>query len=178
MLLSICNSVSITSCINKLTESVWGAPLELHWLISSLGFRKQAYSKSPCCCSTNGMLMTLSWFSPPGQKVNACSTQPIQQWHSPANLNTTDYLFLMSLLNAPILEYRLWSTINPCFLDHTHGGGSFCSLWRKMNLIKSLVYHALMSCSKAKLFDKFNFIKTTLLKNGYPKDIITSTIKQ
>ena len=62
---SMCNSVTITPCTNKLTESVWEASFEPHLQISLLGFRKQDYSKSPIChCSTDGMLMTLLWFSP------------------------------------------------------------------------------------------------------------------
>ena len=34
-----------------------------------------------------------------------------------------------------------------------------------------------MRCSKPKLGDELNFIKKTLLKNGYPEDVITNPIK-
>ena len=96
---------------------------------------------------------------------------------SSANSNPTAYLSLMSLLSTPILAYRFRFTVNARLLDRTHSGGSFCLLRRKINLIKTLVHRALIICSKAKLSEELNFILMTLLKNGYPEDITTSTIK-
>ena len=37
--------------------------------------------------------------------------------------------------------------------------------------------NSLMIWSKPKLTDELDFIKKTLLKNGYPQDVITNTIK-
>ena len=39
---------------------------------------------------------------------------------------------------------------------------------RKINLIKTLVYRALMISSKCYLDDEIKFIRSTLSKNGYP----------
>ena len=47
---------------------------------------------------------------------------------------------------------------------------------RKINLIKTLVHSALI-CSKPKLANELDFIKMTLLKNGYPEVTITNTIR-
>ena len=55
--------------------------------------------------------------------------------------------------------------------------GSFCSPRRKINFINTLVHRALMICTKVKFADEFDFIKTTLLKNELPKDVITNTIR-
>ena len=54
---------------------------------------------------------------------------------------------------------------------------SFCPPRRKINLIKTWVHHALMICAKPKLANNLDFIKKTLLKNRYPKDVITNTIR-
>ena len=124
----MCNSVSITTCTNKLKESVWGVPFEPHWWIPLLGFKRQDNSKlSTCRCSTNGTLMTFSWFSLPGQKVDTSSTQSnnyIQSWHSPVNLKT-QLNILWCLCWAPQFWSKLRSIINLHLLDHTHGGGRF-----------------------------------------------------
>ena len=45
---------------------------------------------------------------------------------------------------------------------------SFCPQQHKINLIKTLVYHALMILSKCFLGDEIKFIKSTLSKNGHP----------
>ena len=47
----------------------------------------------------------------------------------------------------------------------------------KINFTKTLVHRALIICSKPKLTDELKFIKKTLLKNEFPKDVITNTIK-
>ena len=48
---------------------------------------------------------------------------------------------------------------------------------RKINLIKTLVQCDSMICSKSKLTDELNFIKTALLKNRYPGDRFTTPLR-
>ena len=53
---------------------------------------------------------------------------------------------------------------------------SFCPQQRKINLIKSLFYRALMISSKCFLGDEIKFIKSTLSKNGYPLSVLDSVV--
>ena len=52
---------------------------------------------------------------------------------------------------------------------------SFCSQHCKINLIKTLIYRALMISSKCFLGDEIKF-KSTLSKNGYPLSILDSVV--
>ena len=53
---------------------------------------------------------------------------------------------------------------------------SFCPQQRKINLIKTLVYRALMISSKCFLGDEIKFIKSTLSKNGYTLSVLDSVV--
>ena len=53
---------------------------------------------------------------------------------------------------------------------------SFCPLQRKINLIKTLVYRALMISSKCFLGDEIKSIKSTSSKNGYPLSVLDSVV--
>ena len=56
--------------------------------------------------------------------------------------------------------------------------GPFCPHRRKINLIKTLVHRAFMICSKSKLANELEYFKLTLLRNGYPEEVITSIIRR
>ena len=77
------------------------------------------------------------------------------------------------------MNFSLQMTIycKPMFTGSDTWWGSFCPSRCKINLIKILVHCALMICFKPKLAYELDFIKKTLLKNGYPEDVITYTIK-
>ena len=49
---------------------------------------------------------------------------------------------------------------------------------RKISLIKTLVYRALMMCSKTKLGSELDKIKQMLFENGYLADVLLSCISQ
>ena len=53
---------------------------------------------------------------------------------------------------------------------------SFCPQQRKINLIKTLVYRALMISSKCFLGDEIKFIKSTLSKSGYPLSVLDGVV--
>ena len=53
---------------------------------------------------------------------------------------------------------------------------SFCPQQRKINLIKTLVYRALMISFKCFLDDEIEFIRSTLSKNGYPLSVLDSVV--
>ena len=87
-------------------------------------------------------------------------------------------LFLLDILvNRTNFDIQTSVYHKPSFIGSYTRWGSFFPFRRKSNLIKELVHRALMICSKQKLADDLKCIKTTLLKNGYPEDIITTTIR-
>ena len=53
---------------------------------------------------------------------------------------------------------------------------SFCDKRRKINLIKTLVHRANIICSVDKLPSEIEFIKSTLMTNGYPEGIINRVL--
>ena len=53
---------------------------------------------------------------------------------------------------------------------------SFCDKRRKVNLIKTLIHRAKVICSPEKLPSEIEFIKSTLMSNGYPEGIINRAI--
>ena len=55
---------------------------------------------------------------------------------------------------------------------------SFCPQQRKINLIKTFVYRALMISSKCFLGHEIKFIKSTLSKNGYPLSVLSSVVNE
>ena len=55
---------------------------------------------------------------------------------------------------------------------------SFCPKQGKVNLVKTLIHRALMICSKSKLHAELEKLKTILLDNGYPEDVILSNTKE
>ena len=79
-------------------------------------------------------------------------------------VHKTPIAFLTSVYRKPIFSglYTRWD--------------SFCPQQCKINLIKTLVYHALMISSKCFLGDEIKFIKSTLSKNGYPLSVLDSVV--
>ena len=65
----------------------------------------------------------------------------------------------------------------PTFTGHYIHWNSFSPKARKINLIKTLVYRALMICSDTKLDSELDTIKQLLIDSGYPKDVLISYIK-
>ena len=53
---------------------------------------------------------------------------------------------------------------------------SFCAKKHKINLIRSLVHRAVKICSPATLKDEFDNLRRILTNNGYPLDVINTTI--
>ena len=53
---------------------------------------------------------------------------------------------------------------------------SFCPQQRKINLIKTLIYRALMISSKSFLDDEIEFFRSTLSKNGYPLSVLDGVV--
>lgn len=89
-----------------------------------------------------------------------------------SSLPFLDVLVSRSSLGLLTFVYR-----KPTFTSLYTRWDSFCPVKRKINLIKTLIYRALMICSKAKLDDELKFITTTLCKNAYPLNIVESIIK-
>ena len=54
---------------------------------------------------------------------------------------------------------------------------SFCAKQIKINLINTLVHRALMICSEPKLNLELAEIKSTLINNGYPEDLISACFR-
>ena len=73
--------------------------------------------------------------------------------------------FLTSVYRKPTFSgtYQKWS--------------SFVPLNRKLNLISMLTHRALCICSKQKLSDELQKIRTILQSNGYPSSVIESRIR-
>ena len=64
----------------------------------------------------------------------------------------------------------------PTFTDQYLRWESFSSLKRKISLIFTLVYRALMICIKRRLNGEIGRIKKILPENGYPKNVINAQI--
>ena len=65
----------------------------------------------------------------------------------------------------------------PTFTGQYVRWNSFCDKRRKKNLIKTLIHRAMMICSKERLSSELEYIKSTLINNGYPERIISKIIK-
>jgi len=76
-----------------------------------------------------------------------------------------DYEFSTSVYRKPTFtgQYLHWN--------------SFSRHKRKINIIGTLVHRAFMVCSKGKLDPELDKILSILLENGYPENLIKSTIK-
>ena len=74
--------------------------------------------------------------------------------------------FLTSIFRKPrfVGQYICWNSFSP--------------ETRKISLIKTSAYRALMIYSKTKLGSELNKIKQLLIKNGYPTDVLLSCINQ
>lgn len=66
----------------------------------------------------------------------------------------------------------------PTFTGQYIRWNSFCDSRRKLNLIKTLINRATSICSKEKLNDELEFLKSTLMSNGYPEGVIRKTFRQ
>ena len=66
----------------------------------------------------------------------------------------------------------------PTFTGNYLRWNSFSPKKRKINLIGTLVHRAFLICSKSKLESELGKIRSILLQNGYPDDVINSTFKQ
>ena len=66
----------------------------------------------------------------------------------------------------------------PTFTGEYIRWNSFSPITRKINRIKTLVYRALMICSKTELDSELDTIKQLLMDNGHPEDVLVSCIKE
>ena len=66
----------------------------------------------------------------------------------------------------------------PTFTGQYINWASYCPLQRKINLILALVHRALVICSKAKLNEELQFIKSIFEDNGYPESLVKSVINR
>jgi len=87
----------------------------------------------------------------------------------------------------PILDVKIEKDTNkfltsvyrkPTFIGHYTRWDSFGPPKRKTNLIGTLALRALKICSKNKLQQELDYIKSILRDNGYPKNIINSSISK
>ena len=78
----------------------------------------------------------------------------------------TDSKFLTSIYRKPTFtgQYLRWNSFSP--------------RKRKINLIGTLVHRAVMICSKSRLDSELTKIRSILLQNGYPENVINSAFKQ
>jgi hypothetical protein len=74
--------------------------------------------------------------------------------------------------------YTTYVYRKPTFTGQYIRWDSFCDKRRKLNLIKCLVHRAKRICSADKLHFELEFIKTTLMNNGYPKGTIQKIMKR
>ena len=65
----------------------------------------------------------------------------------------------------------------PTFTGHYIRWSSFCAKRRKLNLIACLVHRAIKICSTGKLDDELDRIRSILASNGYPRNVVDSSIK-
>ena len=75
-----------------------------------------------------------------------------------------DHEFVTSTYRKPTLtgQYIRWNF--------------FCPMKRKTNLISTLVYRALVICSKSTLQNELSNIRTILINSGYPETVINTAI--
>lgn len=75
-------------------------------------------------------------------------------------------------------DHRFFTSVyrKPTFTGQYVRWNSFCPKKRKLNLIGTLVHRALVICSPNKLPGELDNIRNILVDNGYPIDIVNSTI--
>ena len=86
--------------------------------------------------------------------------------------------FLDVLVERRDSEFATSVYRKPTFTGQYLRWNSFSLHKRKINLIGTLVHRAFMICSKGKLDPEFDKILSILLENGYPENLIKSTIKR
>ena len=86
--------------------------------------------------------------------------------------------FLDVLVTKTSSSYHTSIYRKPTFTGLYTRWDSFCPKKRKINLIWTLAHRALMICSKLKLDEELETITDILSKNGYPLDVIRSTIQK
>ena len=86
--------------------------------------------------------------------------------------------FLDVLVERHDSEFLTLVYRKPTFTGQYLHWNSFSSQKRKINLIGTLVHRAFMICSKSKLDQKLDKIRSILLKNGYPEHVINSAFKR
>ena len=74
--------------------------------------------------------------------------------------------------------YTTYVYRKPTFTGQYIRWDSFCDKRRKLNLIKCLVHRAKRICSADKLDFELEFIKATLMNNGYPEGTIQKIMKR
>ena len=86
----------------------------------------------------------------------------------------------------PFLDVKIEKSTNECLTSFYRkptftrlytNWNSFEPTKRKTNLVGTLVHRALNICSKSKLQEELNQIRSILLQNGYPEIVINSSIK-
>ena len=102
-----------------------------------------------------------------------------------ADLFFTQLNSMHSSLKFPFLDVFVYKT-STAFLTSVYRKPTFSGLYTrwdsfypqqcKINLIKTLVYCALMISSKCFLGDEVKFIKSTLSKNGYPLSVLDGVV--
>ena len=86
--------------------------------------------------------------------------------------------FLDVLVERRDSEFSTSVYRKPTFTGQYLRWNSFSPHKRKINLICTLVHRAFMICSKGKLVPELDKVLSILLENGYPENLIKSTIKQ
>ena len=86
--------------------------------------------------------------------------------------------FLDVLVERRDSEFSTSVYRKPTFTGQYLRWNSFSPHKQKINLIGTLVHRAFMICSKGKLDPELDKIVSILLENGYPENLIKSTIKR
>ena len=86
--------------------------------------------------------------------------------------------FLDMLVERRDSEFSTSVYRKPAFTGQCLRWNSFSLRKRKINLIGTLVHRAFMICWKGKLDPELDKILSILLENGYPENLIKSTIKR
>ena len=84
--------------------------------------------------------------------------------------------FLDFLIEKNDLEFVTSIYRKPTFAGQYIRWNSFCPMNRKTNLISTLVYKALVICSKSTLQNELSNIRSILINNGYSEAVINAVI--
>ena len=177
LLLTLSSLASITSCIGRLMVWQW-VP---HWQINIfIGFCEvNLFNKIDCPPCIIVMLMTLSVYLKM-RKMLIYFTQ-LNSMHSSLKFTVEKESnhrlpFLDVLVHKTFTAFITSVNRKPTFSGLYTRWDSFCPQQHKINLIKTLVYHARMISSKCFIGDEIKFIKSTLSKNGYPLSILDGVV--